>query len=107
MVPTVLLENLTAMADFVLEATFVGVPDDKWGERPMAIVNLMPGAKETEDDILEFLKKEGVAKGKITKWMLPSYILISSSIPKTSVGKFDKLTIKKGIQDFVANAKKY
>ncbi|MBA3029939.1 MAG: long-chain fatty acid--CoA ligase [Desulfobacteraceae bacterium] len=107
MVPTVLLENLTAMADFVLEATYVGVPDDKWGERPMAIVTLIPGAGETEEDVLNFLQKEGVEKGKITKWMLPSYILISSSIPKTSVGKFDKLTIKKGIQDFASNAKKF
>ena len=38
MVPTVLLENLAASAEFVLEATFVGVPDEKWGQRPMAIV---------------------------------------------------------------------
>ena len=63
MVPTVLLENLTAMADFVLEATYVGVPDEKWGQRPLAIVALVPGAKETEKDIIDFLQTEGVEKG--------------------------------------------
>jgi acyl-CoA synthetase (AMP-forming)/AMP-acid ligase II len=56
MVPTVLLENLTATADFVLEATFVGVPDDKWGERPMALIRLMPGATQTEDDVIAEIK---------------------------------------------------
>ena len=107
MVPTVLLENLTAMADFVLEATYVGVPDDKWGQRPMAIVTLAPGAAATEEDVLEYLKKEGVEKGKITKWMLPTYILITNNIPKTSVGKFDKLAIKDNMESFVGPAKKF
>ncbi len=106
MVPTVLLENLTALAEFVLEATYVGVSDEKWGQRPMAIVTLVPGAKENEKDILNFLQTEGVEKGKITKWMLPDYILITKAIPKTSVGKFDKIAIKKQMGDLVVKAKK-
>jgi fatty-acyl-CoA synthase len=106
MVPTVLLENLTATAEFVLEATYVGVPDEKWGQRPLAIVTLVPGAQESEKDILTFLQTEGVDKGKITKWMLPDYILITKAIPKTSVGKFDKIAIKKQMGDLVAKAKK-
>jgi acyl-CoA synthetase (AMP-forming)/AMP-acid ligase II len=106
MVPTVLLENLTAMADFVLEATYVGVPDEMWGQRPLAIVALVPGAKETEKDIIDFLQVEGVEKGKITKWMLPDYVLITKAIPKTSVGKFDKITVKKQLEDLLAKAKR-
>jgi len=105
MVPTVLLENLTAIADFVLEATYVGVPDDVWGERPMALIKLMPGATATEEDIIEFLTKEGIEKGKITRWMLPDYILFTSDIPKTSVGKFDKIAIKKRLNEYLARAK--
>ena len=105
MVPTVLLENITSGAEFVLEATYVGVPDDKWGEIPMAIVKLMPGYKKTEEDILEYLQKEGVDQGKITKWMLPVYIAIVDEIPKTSVGKFNKLEVRKNMQDFVSQAK--
>ncbi len=106
MVPTVLLENLTATAEFVLEATYVGVPDEKWGQRPMALVTLVPGAKEDEKDILNFLQAEGVEKGKLTKWMLPDYILITKAIPKTSVGKFDKIAIKKQLDDLLPKAKR-
>jgi fatty-acyl-CoA synthase/3-hydroxyacyl-CoA dehydrogenase len=104
MVPTVLLENLTATADFVLEAAYVGVPDEKWGERAMALVKLAPGAKQKETDVIKFLETEGIDKGKITKWMLPEYIAFVDDIPKTSVGKFDKIAIKKRLNEFVAKA---
>jgi acyl-CoA synthetase (AMP-forming)/AMP-acid ligase II len=105
-VPTVLLENITSNADFVLEATYVGVPDEKWGEIPMAIVKVMPGMKKTEEDVLQYLQTEGVEKGKITKWMLPVYVAIVNEIPKTSVGKFNKLEVRKNLQSFVQQAKR-
>ena len=106
MVPTVLLENLTATADFVLEATYVGVPDEKWGERPMALIKLMPGAKQTEADVIKFLETEGIDKGKITKWMLPDYVAFVDEIPKTSVGKFDKIATRKKLDEFLSKAKR-
>lgn len=105
MVPTVLLENLTCNAEFVLEATYVGIPDEKWGEIPMALVKLVPGAKETEQDILRYLQVEGVDKGKITKWMLPVYVALVNDIPKTSVGKYDKIAIRKKVHEFQRAAK--
>jgi acyl-CoA synthetase (AMP-forming)/AMP-acid ligase II len=106
MVPTVLLENLTCSADFVLEATYVGVPDEKWGERPMCLVKCVPGANKTEQDVIKYLEAEGVDKGKITKWMLPHYIVFCDDIPKTSVGKYDKITIRKKMNEYVGKAKK-
>ena len=106
MVPTVLLENLTSNAEFVLEATYVGVPDEKWGEIPLALVKVMPGSNKTEEDILKFLQEEGVNKGKITKWMLPVYVAFVDEIPKTSVGKFSKLDIRKNIDKFLSKAKR-
>jgi acyl-CoA synthetase (AMP-forming)/AMP-acid ligase II len=106
MVPTVLLENITCTAEFILEATFVGVPDEKWGERPMAICKLVPGAKQTPKDVLAFLEKEGVDKGKITKWMLPDYVCFVDEVPKTSVGKFDKVAIRKKLNEFVNKAER-
>ncbi len=106
MIPTVLLENLTASADGVLEVTYIGVPDEKWGERPMAIVKLAPGATQSEDDIYRFLETEGVYTGKLAKWMLPDFIAITDAIPMTSVGKYDKIAIKKGIEEFLSKAKK-
>jgi fatty-acyl-CoA synthase len=106
MVPTVLLENIAASADFVLEAAFVGVTDDKWGQRPMAIVTLVPGATKTEEDVLKYLQAEGVDTGRITRWMLPDFVVITDDIPKTSVGKFDKLAINQNLSQFLARAKK-
>ncbi len=106
MVPTVLLENITATADFILEAAYVGVPDAIWGERPMAIVRLMSGATEDERDIFKFLETEGVEKGRITRWMLPDYVVFTDDIPKTSVGKFDKIAIKKRLDEFLSRATK-
>jgi len=105
MVPTVLLENLVAMADFVLEATVVGVPDEVWGEKAMAVVKLVPNSNNNEADLIEFLKKEGVDKGKITNWMLPKLVAIVDEIPRTSVGKFNKIEIRKNLDKFLAKAK--
>jgi acyl-CoA synthetase (AMP-forming)/AMP-acid ligase II len=105
MVPTVLLENLSGLADFVLEATIVGVPDEVWGEIPMALIKLVPGAEVTEEDYITFLEKEGVDKGKITKWMLPKLVAFVDDVPKTSVGKFNKKAIKEDLDTFKVKAK--
>jgi len=106
MIPTMLLENLTATADYVLEAAYVRVPDAKWGERPAAIIKLVSGATQREEDIMKFLETEGVAKGKITKWMLPDYIVFTDDIPKTSVGKYDKIALTKRLDELLARAKR-
>jgi non-ribosomal peptide synthetase component E (peptide arylation enzyme) len=55
---------------------------------------------------MRYLQTEGVEKGRITRWMLPDYILITDQIPKTSVGKFDKIAIRKNLDDLLARAKK-
>jgi len=105
MVPTVLIENLANMADFILEATIVGVPDNVWGEKPLAIIKLVPGSNKKEEDLIEFLKTEGVNKGKITKWMLPKLVTIVDEVPKTSVGKYNKREIKKNLEKYLKKAK--
>ncbi|HEY0846273.1 MAG TPA: long-chain-fatty-acid--CoA ligase [Noviherbaspirillum sp.] len=105
MVPTVLLENLIAMADFVLEATVVGVPDPTWGEKPMALVALRPGYQATEEDVIAFLTEHGVNTGKITKWMLPKLVALTKDIPKTSVGKYNKKLVRDQLDRFLAIAK--
>jgi len=105
MVPTVLLENLTCNADFVLEATYVGVPDEKWGERPMCLARCLPGSNKSEEDLLNYLETEGVGTGKLARWMLPDYILFCDEIPKTSVGKYDKIAIRKKLPEYLEKAK--
>jgi acyl-CoA synthetase (AMP-forming)/AMP-acid ligase II len=106
MVPTVLLENLTCNADFVLEATYVGVPDEKWGERPMCLARCLPGSNKSEEDLLNYLETEGVGTGKLANWMLPDYIVFCDEIPKTSVGKYDKIAIRKKLPEYLEKAKK-
>lgn len=105
MVPTVLLENLIAMADFVLEAAVVGVPDLVWGEKPMALVSIRPNSNATEEDVISFLNEHGVETGKITKWMLPKLVAITTAIPKTSVGKFNKKAVRDNLEQFLKIAK--
>lgn len=105
MVPTVLLENLISMADFVLEAMVVGVPDAVWGEKPMALVSLRPGHDASEQDVIDFLIRHGVDTGKITKWMLPRLVAITRDIPKTSVGKYNKKQVREQLDRFLAIAK--
>ena len=69
------------------------------------MVKLVPGAANTEEDLIEFLKTEGVDKGKITKWMLPKLVAIVDEVPKTSVGKYNKREIKRNLDTFLAKAK--
>ncbi|WP_027014647.1 long-chain-fatty-acid--CoA ligase [Comamonas composti] len=104
MVPTVLLENMIAMADFVLEAAVVGVPDSTWGEKPMAIVSIRPGMEATAADVVNFLNDYGVKSGKITKWMVPRLVAITADIPKTSVGKFNKKAVRDNLDHFLSIA---
>jgi acyl-CoA synthetase (AMP-forming)/AMP-acid ligase II len=104
MVPTVLLENLISMADFVSEAMVVGVPDPVWGEKPLALVSLRPGHQGSERDVIDFLLKHGVETGKITRWMLPRLVAITRDIPKTSVGKYNKKAVRDQLERYLAIA---
>lgn len=71
----------------------VAVPDDKWGERPLATVVLKEGASADYESLRAFLA------GKIAKWQLPERWSVVESVPKTSVGKFDKKVIRKRYAD--------
>jgi acyl-CoA synthetase (AMP-forming)/AMP-acid ligase II len=57
-----LIENLVARSKHVLETTFMGRQRGKMGERPMAVIKLVPGATVTEEDIYKFLENEGVSQ---------------------------------------------
>ncbi|MFI1563725.1 long-chain fatty acid--CoA ligase [Streptomyces sp. NPDC020490] len=84
------LENALMSHPDVAEAAVVAVPDEKWGERPLATVVLKEGATADFASLRAFL----AAEGKIAKWQLPERWTIIESVPKTSVGKFDKKKIR-------------
>ncbi|MFD3308085.1 long-chain fatty acid--CoA ligase [Streptomyces sp. NPDC058694] len=85
------LENALMAHPDVAEAAVVAVPDDKWGERPLATVVLKEGAGADFESLRSFLAGEG----KIAKWQLPERWTIIDSVPKTSVGKFDKKVLRR------------
>jgi fatty-acyl-CoA synthase len=89
------LENLLSLHEDVLEAGVIGVPDEKWGERPLAIILPVEGAKEriTAEAMQEHLRKS-VADGVITKWAVPEHYVFVEEFPRTSVRKIDKKALR-------------
>jgi len=90
------LENLISQHEAVLESAAIGVPDEKWGERPMMIVTLKPEfrGKVNEEELKQFMKK-GSEDGKLPKYGVPDRYVFTDAIPKTSVGKLDKKLLRK------------
>jgi len=80
----------------VLEAAAIGLPDAKWGERPLLVVVLKPdyAGKVTGEEMRQFVLKASEA-GKIPKYGVPDRVEITAAIPKTSVGKINKVELRK------------
>jgi acyl-CoA synthetase (AMP-forming)/AMP-acid ligase II len=82
------LENALMAHPDVTEAAVIGVPDEKWGERPLATVVRREGADVTAEQLREFLA------GQVPRWQLPERWSFIDEVPKTSVGKFAKTRIR-------------
>ncbi len=87
------IEDQLSQIEGVAEAAVVGFPDERWGERPYALVVRKAGALLTADDIEQALQQK-VAQGELNKWYIPNRIVLVPEIPKTSVGKLDKKKIR-------------
>jgi fatty-acyl-CoA synthase len=92
-ISSVELENALMAHESVAEAAVVGVPDEKWSERPLAAVVLADGASVDPDELRAFLEPQ------VAKWWLPERWTFVEAIPRTSVGKFDKKVIRKQYAD--------
>jgi fatty-acyl-CoA synthase len=88
-ISSVALENALMAHPDVLEASVVGVPDDKWGERPLATVVRAAGSAIDSAALKEFLAS------KVAGWQVPERWAFIDEVPKTSVGKFDKKVLRK------------
>jgi fatty-acyl-CoA synthase len=89
------LEDILTQHESVGEAAVIAVPDEKWGERPLALVTLKEDYKDkaTEEDIKKFFMGF-VQKGVISKWGVPDKVLFVDSLAKTSVGKLNKRAMR-------------
>jgi fatty-acyl-CoA synthase len=87
-ISSVELENHLIGHPAVREAAVVGVPDERWQERPLAAVVLHEGAEASPEELRNFLAD------KVVRWWLPERWTFVDEIPRTSVGKYDKKTIR-------------
>ncbi len=90
------LEDIISRHEAVGEVAVIGVADEKWGERPVALV--VPKADRRDDldaeDIRAFCNTFA-EKGAIPKFGVPDRVVIVDEIAKTSVGKINKKELRK------------
>lgn len=87
-ISSVALENALMGHPAIHEAAVIGVPDEKWMERPFAYIVPKPGMTVSSNELKEFLS------GKFAKFWIPEKYAVIDSIPKTSVGKFLKSALR-------------
>jgi fatty-acyl-CoA synthase len=87
------LEDIITHHPAVAEVAVIGVPDEKWGERPLALVIPRPDSSLSEKDISR-LVKEYADKGLVNKQVVLLKVRFVETIDKTSVGKVSKVTLR-------------
>ena len=87
-ISSVEIENELMSHPKIVEAAVIGIPDEKWAERPLACVVLAESAELSPQEVREYLA------GKVAKWQLPDDVVFIDEVPKTSVGKFSKKTLR-------------
>jgi acyl-CoA synthetase (AMP-forming)/AMP-acid ligase II len=92
---TMELEELLVAHPDVLDAAVVARPDPEWDERPVAFVVARPGAAPTGDELAAYLRPH------VAKWWIPDAFELIDELPKTSVGKIDKLELRRRVREGV------
>jgi fatty-acyl-CoA synthase len=89
------LENTIMGHPKVAEAAVIAVNHPKWSERPLACVVVKPGEELTREELLDYLRE------RLDKWQVPDDVVFIDEVPKTSVGKFSKKTLRDKFGDYV------
>lgn len=88
------IETLLASHPAVVEAAVVAEPCPRWGERPVAFATLAHDCAETTPgELMEFLSGHA-ARGRISRYAIPDRIVLCGALPRTSVGKVDKVQLR-------------
>jgi fatty-acyl-CoA synthase len=94
------IEDLLTQCPGVAEAAVIGVKDDRWGERPLALVVEDPtGTGGVTEVVVKAHLKVFADKGVISKYGIPEKVLFINGLPKTSVGKIDKKVLREKYGD--------
>jgi fatty-acyl-CoA synthase len=92
-ISSVELENAIMGNPKVAEAAVIGIPDERWSERPLACVVLVEGEQLGLEELKEFLSS------RVPKFWIPNDMEVIDEVPKTSVGKFSKKTLRERFAD--------
>lgn len=89
------LEDIVSQLPGVAETAAIGMPDERWGERPLVLVVPAPGHEESvgPEAVRRHVQKY-VDDGAISRWAVPERVELVESIDKTSVGKIDKKRLR-------------
>ncbi|MEX0429422.1 long-chain fatty acid--CoA ligase [Nocardioides sp. DS6] len=93
-ISSVEVENQVMAHPAVAEAAVIAVPHPKWGERPLAFVVVRDGRSLTKEELTAFLQE------RLGKWQVPDDVVFIDEVPKTSVGKFSKKTLREQYADY-------
>lgn len=94
-ISTVALENALMAHPAVAEAAVFAGSHPKWEERPIAAIVIKPGVSVTDEELREHLSAD------FAKWWLPDAYIVVDEIPKTSVGKFQKASLREMFGDYL------
>jgi fatty-acyl-CoA synthase len=87
------LENLLMAHPAVVEAAVIAIPDERWGERPLAVVVLRDGEEAGPDVLREHLAQQ------YAKWQVPDRFEFVDELPRTATGKFKKTALRERFVD--------
>ena len=92
-ISSIALESLAVAHPAVHQAAAISVAHPQWGERPLLIVVLKPGATATREELLAFYQ------GKTPNWQVPNDVIFLPELPHTATGKIQKLKLREAFRN--------
>ncbi|WP_411818628.1 long-chain-fatty-acid--CoA ligase [Hyphococcus sp. DH-69] len=88
------IETLILSHPHVDLAAVIGIPHEKWTERPLLVLKLKTDAERTKESFLSFLD------GKVAKWWVPDDVVFVNDMPVGPTGKIDKKLVRQSLAGY-------